>query len=1073
MAEFRPENELLPHTIDHYARTKPDQLYAEYPRSPMSYDQGYRPITYRDFANAINGIASWLVETLGAGDGEVLAYIGPNDVRYPALVMGAVKAGYCMFLPSPRNSIAAHESLFRDLDCTKLLTSTPRPPPVTAVVEALHLTTYEVPSVEDLLTIPYPHFEYSKTYPKDASNKMVAVHTSGSTGIPKPIIWTLEIANRHMRMVALNTPDGYDDQHSWLRNKRKFLTLPPFHAAGLASVLFISVPANTTIIAPTSGGLPTAAALVEARKQTPFETALLVPSVVHELAQNPELLAYCSEHLEFLEYCGGDLPQAIGDAVAAKIKLANQYGATELGMLSVIHSFEHRDPLQDWRWMQFHPDLRYEFRQVTDDEYELFLIRSPESEVHQLPFNIFPQLQEYPTRDLFVRHPDENKANLWRWSSRADDVIVFLNGEKTNPVSMEQHVTASNPEVSGALVAGAQRFQASLLVEFGSKALDPSERAAAIEKIWSSIEEANRVCPAHARIARTHILFTTPEKPMLRAGKGTVQRAGTIALYAPELKALYADADRLAVQTERNGPGRVDDSQQVSSFIQQTLSSITGWSDEQIRSTENFYHLGLDSLQTITAARSLKRGFDLSSFTPNLIYLHPSLPGLTQATVQLMRDDQTSKEAVREALMKERWELLKELLGQIDSQIIGHIEPQKNDQDDGPQSHTVVLTGSTGTLGTYILDALLKNSSVAHVHCLNRRQDSAAIQHQKRDFYNLDTPLDFSRVSFWQADLSRDDLGLSPRTLRLLQDTATVIIHNAWTVNFNLSLSSFKPNLSSVVNLITFTSTTAAQANLFFVSSISSVMGHHTESNLTPEIIVSTSTPAPNGYANSKYLAEQLLDHAAWSHSLRTSFARVAQVAGAVNTPGLWKKSEWFPSLVASSLRVRAVPDGLGPTLDRVDWVPVDLLAGVLVDLALREPSKTSSDSVEVFHPMNLYPTTWKEILPVVVDALADFSDDKALQTVPLVEWVQLVRQDIETAVAAGKAVGDGELQGLLEKNPAAKLLEFFEGIASAGDENALDTRRTALRSEKLRAIGGVEGAWIRKWIGELMQSST
>jgi hypothetical protein len=37
-----------------------------------------------------------LTKALGPGHGEILAYLGPNDLRYPALVLGAVKAGYCV-----------------------------------------------------------------------------------------------------------------------------------------------------------------------------------------------------------------------------------------------------------------------------------------------------------------------------------------------------------------------------------------------------------------------------------------------------------------------------------------------------------------------------------------------------------------------------------------------------------------------------------------------------------------------------------------------------------------------------------------------------------------------------------------------------------------------------------------------------------------------------------------------------------------------------------------------------------------------------------------------------------------
>ena len=60
-----------------------------------SYDAGYRKITYKGLANAINGAAWWLHQTLGPGHNfETLAYIGPNDFRYNVFILGAVKAGY-------------------------------------------------------------------------------------------------------------------------------------------------------------------------------------------------------------------------------------------------------------------------------------------------------------------------------------------------------------------------------------------------------------------------------------------------------------------------------------------------------------------------------------------------------------------------------------------------------------------------------------------------------------------------------------------------------------------------------------------------------------------------------------------------------------------------------------------------------------------------------------------------------------------------------------------------------------------------------------------------------------------
>lgn len=111
--------------------------------------------------------------------------------------------------------------------------------------------------------------------------------------------------------------------------------------------MFINIPADIISILPIAAGLPTAAALVDALKQTPIDIAALVPSIVQELAQDSELLDYCAKTLEYCIYMGGDLPQAVGDKVAAKIKIYNAYGASETGLLTSIYSLTNRDPYKD------------------------------------------------------------------------------------------------------------------------------------------------------------------------------------------------------------------------------------------------------------------------------------------------------------------------------------------------------------------------------------------------------------------------------------------------------------------------------------------------------------------------------------------------------------------------------------------------------------------------------------------------------------------------------------------------------------------------------------------------------
>ncbi len=110
--------QLLPNIIDGMANTRPWALYAETPRSLTTYDAGYRKITYGAFANAINGVAWLLEKRLGRGKThETLVYVGPNDLGYIVMILGAVKAGYKVRRGEEENMTTYNEML-RYITCS-------------------------------------------------------------------------------------------------------------------------------------------------------------------------------------------------------------------------------------------------------------------------------------------------------------------------------------------------------------------------------------------------------------------------------------------------------------------------------------------------------------------------------------------------------------------------------------------------------------------------------------------------------------------------------------------------------------------------------------------------------------------------------------------------------------------------------------------------------------------------------------------------------------------------------------------------------------------------------------------
>lgn len=114
-----------------------------------------------------------------------------------------------MLFTSPRNSIAAHSNLFDALDCHVMVTPSPQPPGVSAIIASCKLSTFEIPSVEELLGETYPHFPYYKTYEEHKLDPLLAVHSSGSTGLPKPIIWSHEFAQSVIDWISMEPPVGY------------------------------------------------------------------------------------------------------------------------------------------------------------------------------------------------------------------------------------------------------------------------------------------------------------------------------------------------------------------------------------------------------------------------------------------------------------------------------------------------------------------------------------------------------------------------------------------------------------------------------------------------------------------------------------------------------------------------------------------------------------------------------------------------------------------------------------------------------------------------------------------------
>ncbi|KAI0195467.1 hypothetical protein F4808DRAFT_327585 [Astrocystis sublimbata] len=1050
---------LLPHVVDDMAAREPDRECFSAPRSSDPKD-GWEKVTFKQFANGINHVAQRVLHNCGlppADSCPTIAYVGPNDARYLVLTLAAVKAGYKALFISPRNSQEGQMSLFDKTDCRIIVFPKSHRNMVQPWLQERDMQAIEVGPVANFFpekeVEPFP---YNKTFEEAEWDPLCVMHTSGSTGLPKPII---------VRMGMLAISDQYWNHPTWngrmlsiwgfrACSKRNFVPMPLFHAAGLYCFMVTSLYFET----PLALGLPdrplSAELVAECLENVGADATMLPPALLEDMSQSERTMEPLKK-LNLVCFAGGNLALEAGDRLAnSGVRINNLISATEFLPFPI---YLQSDP-KLWQYFVINSEeFGADWRKVEgeDDVYRLVAVRKAKEPGLQGFFYTFPELQEYDTKDMYKPHP--TLPDHWRYYGRSDDIIVFSNGEKLNPVTIEG-IVSDHPELSGAIVAGEGRFQPSLILEPLTFPASAHEGEELIDRIWPLVIAANKQTVAHGQIGRAYIVLADPTKPFARAGKGTVQRANTIKLYRPEIDALY---ERVENVTGVDSPQLdISSEEGLTKSIQGLFKARMG-AESEIAEDADFFSAGVDSMQVISASRLLRAGLESAghhveadSLATRVIYGNPTPRRLARYIFSLVKQGGGGGHTAGDETLQEV-EAMKALWRKYSSDPPQAI-PGRPEADD--ENQVVVITGSTGMLGSYMLDLMVRNPGVDKVVCLNRAEDGGR-KRQKSIMAERGLTADYeAKTTFLHADMSRSDFGLEKEDFKELLLKADRFIHNAWPVNFNIPTESFEPHIRSVRNIGDFAARSAKRVAVVFISSIGTADRWDAKAGTVPEARLEDLSLPSGGYGRSKMVGSLVLeDVARGGADFPAAIIRVGQIAGPQAEAGVWNKQEWLPSIVASSLHLGALPRSLG-SMERVDWTPVEGIAGMVLDVAGVAHRVRPGDVEGYYHGVNPEATTWGELVSAVQEY---YGKERIPRIVSLREWVELLDQS-----------QTGDIQ-TLEKNPGVKLLDSYRGMAvgeGAGVEGAVvfEMGRTRARSEATRRVRPVTRElmvhWCRQW---------
>ena len=891
-------------------------------------------------------------------------------------------------------------------------------------------------------------------WPVSESDVAYLHHTSGtSTGLPKLIPQT------HRAAVGV-LPTFHDGQ-----DKATFTTTPLYHGgvadcfrawtSGAMIWLFPGgdAPISSSNILKSLGCAERATYSYKTPKVKYFSS---VPFVLQMMAAEKEGLQILRD-MDLVGVGGAALTQSVGDDLTQHgVNLVSRFGSAECGFLMSSHRAYGAD--YEWQYLRSEASPHLNFEPQADGLSELIILPS------------WPHMAKrnrddgsYATADLFEPHP--TILDAWKYHSRADSQLTLITGKKFDPASLEAAM-ATSPLLSDVLIFGnGQQTPGALL--FRSCKSSNMANGDLIDTLWPMIERLNAEGQGHTRLSKSTLIVMPSEATGLeKSSKGAIMRGQAEQRYKAEITQAY-EADPGVLTAD--GQDYVSDKDMPSTVLE-IIKNVIG-TREWIPDDADLFSFGVDSVACMQIRSLLQNRVPIPGVTQlpiNIVYDCGTITKISQYLISIRNGQSMEKE--------DEIQLMWDLVSQYSTAKAppNFISETHRNSNSGLNEEVVVLTGATGALGAHILSLLRSSPRVSEIHCLIRAASPLAASERisKSLLARNKTPLDTtpSKIICHPYKLSDPTLGLSPALYTKLADSANVIIHAAWAVNFSARLSSFKKDhIAGLRNLIdlALASPHSTPARFLFCSSTASVLGPNATSPIPDRISHDPLSASPLGYSRSKWVAEAICESAYLKTRMagRIGVLRIGQLCGDTES-GIWNVTEAWPLMLSSVKVTGSLPDLKG---EKLSWLPVDIAAMAVVEIALDGTThrygtlEGANKNTPVYHLLNpSTQTTWSDLL----------------------RWIQQLSPDITIVPAAQWVHRLENLTGEDAKHPARKLVGLWRDAYCREDIEAGDGKgdvvfemdQTKKVVSAMRDVGPVTEEMVGKiweWVGREMMNGS